>query len=414
MKRKPWSIRRQRDPLDEGRWWVDQTIGPNTIAPMVRAVAESYGFPWIAGGLLFERVGSASRCLQLVSQQIATLPLRHRGPGFFPAWLHNPEPALYTGLPDAVFALTWCMYARGNAYLWVTSRYETGYPASWVVLDPTTVQIRKDGNGEPVYYSNGYRLATEDVLHIRRNFIPGQTYASGCLEAYWSNLSSAFATATFAADFFAASGVPATVLKWDRRLTKAQAETLQGQWVAAVAARGGAPAVLDQGLAFEVLSFSPKDLMLLELREFDDKAIASAFGVPAFMLNLPQADGLNYSNPEMLFGVWWRTELMPAAHRIEVALTRWMPRGNWVEFDPSVLVRPDLETLTRVWTQLLGAGVVTENEVRAAVLDLPPLEEGEALEEIDEPGQAGGPSAITHGPATIPLAVVGNEVEAVP
>jgi HK97 family phage portal protein len=380
---------------------VDQAIGPNTIAPMVRAVAESYGWPWISGGLLYERVGAAARCLQLVSQQIATLPLRHRGPGYTPAWLNNPEPDIYNGLTDAVFAATWSMYARGNAYLWVTSRYETGYPATWVVLDPVTVTIRRDQNGERVYYSNRVRLNAADVLHIRRDWLPGRDYGTGALEAYWSNMASAFATATFAADFFAASGTPATVLKWDRRLTKDQAEMLQAQWTAAVAARQGAPAVLDQGLTFEVLSFSPKDLMLLELREFDDKAIASAFGVPAFMLNLPQAGGLNYSNPEMLFGVWWRTELMPAAHRIEVALTRWLPRANWVEFDPSVLLRPDQETLTRIWTQLLTAGVVTPDEVRAAVLDLPPLTEGEALDQIDEPGNLGGPSAVTEPALTV-------------
>jgi HK97 family phage portal protein len=413
VKRRPWSIRRQQTPLDDSRWWVDQTIGPNTIAPMVRAVAEGYGFPWIAGGLLYQRVGSASRCLQLVSQQIATMPLRQRGPGYEPAWLHNPEPALYNGLTDALFAATWCIYARGNAYLWVTSRYETGYPATWVVLDPTTIEIRRNGNGEPVYFSNRVRLETADVLHIRRDSIPGTDFGTAALEAYWANLASAWTSQAFAADFFAASGVPAAVLKWDRRLTKDQAEALQGQWVAAVAARGGAPAVLDQGLSFEVLSFSPKDLMLLELREFDDKAIASAFGVPAFLLNLPQADGLNYSNPEMLFGVWWRSELMPAAHRIEVALSRWLPRGNWVEFDPSVLLRPDLETMANIWTKLLAAGVVTENEVRAAVLDLPPLSEGEALDIIDEPGSSLGPSAVTHGPGSLELTVV-EDLEAVP
>jgi len=408
-------IERQRQAEGDGLW-VEQTIGPNTIAPMVRAVAESYGFPWIAGGLLYERVGSASRCLQLVSQQIATLPLRHRGPGFTPAWLGTPEPDIYNGLTDALFAAVWSMYARGNAYLWVTSRYETGYPATWVVLDPVTMSIRHDRNGEKVYYSNRVRLDTADVLHVRRDWLPGTDYGTGALEPYWSNLASAYATQTFAADFFTASGVPSAVLKWDRRLTAEQAQALQAQWVSAVAARQGSPAVLDNGLTFEVLSFSPKDMMLLELREFDDKAIASAFGVPAFMLNLPQAGGLNYSNPEMLFGVWWRSELMPACHRIEVALSRWLPRGNWVEFDPSVLLRPDLETLSRVWLSLLGAGVVTEDEVRAAVLDLPPLSEGEALDEIDEPGSIAGPSAVTN-PQTGSLLTVVDEsssLEAVP
>ena len=103
---------------------------------------------------------------------------------------------------------------------------------------------------------------------------------------------------------------------------------------------------------------------------------------------MPQAGGLNYSNPAMLFDLWWRSELMPCAHRFEQSLTTWLPRGNWVEFDPSVLLRPDLPTLADTWLKLLGAGVVSVNEARAAVLDLPPLEDGEQVAMLDEPAGA--------------------------
>ena len=65
-------------------------------------------------------------------------------------------------------------------------------------------------------------------------------------------------------------------------------------------------------------------------------------------------------------------------------------------------------------TGLLNAGVVTENEVRAAVLDLPPLEEGEALDLIDEPGEGRGPSAVTDGTGSVELLTVVNYMEAVP
>jgi len=59
--------------------------------------------------------------------------------------------------------------------------------------------------------------------------------------------------------------------------------------------------------------------------------------------------------------------------------------------------------------------VVTPNEVRAAVLDLPPLEQGEALDLIDEPGEGRGPSAVTDGPGAVEvLTIVTNDMEAVP
>jgi HK97 family phage portal protein len=165
--------------------------------------------------------------------------------------------------------------------------------------------------------------------------------------------------------------------------------------------------VLPPDVAFQQFSFSPRDLLLLESREWDAKQIAAAFGVPAFMLNMEQAGGLNYSNPEMLFDTWWRTELYPTARRIEAALSVWLPRGSWVEFDPSILLRPDLKTASEVWLALLDAQVVTQDEVRAAVLDLPPLAQGEALQMIDEP-----PGANASGPAPpdLPAAPAALEV----
>jgi HK97 family phage portal protein len=151
----------------------------------------------------------------------------------------------------------------------------------------------------------------------------------------------------------------------------------------------GAPAVLSEGLDFSILSWSPRDLMLLELREFDAKAIASAYGVPAFLLNLPQADGLNYSNPTNLFKLWWQAELMPMGRRMEVGLSTWLPSGQSIEFDPRVLLRPDFEVQVRAMVSLLEKDVVTVDEVREAVLDLPPISETQTLELLDTgpPGQ---------------------------
>jgi hypothetical protein len=98
---------------------------------------------------------------------------------------------------------------------------------------------------------------------------------------------------------------------------------------------------------------------------------------------------------------------------VEAALSTWLPRGSWVEFDPSILLRPDLKTASEVWLALLAANVVTINETRAAVLDLPPLDEGEALALIDEPpgANASGPTPpdlAPPPPAAAPLEVVAS------
>jgi phage portal protein BeeE len=168
--------------------------------------------------------------------------------------------------------------------------------------------------------------------------------------------------------------------------------------------RNGAPAVIgDPRIAFTLSTpASPKDLALLETREWDAKQIAAAFGVPAFLLNMDQAGGLNYSNPGMLFDVWWKAELMPRATGIGNALSTWLPRGSWVEFDPSVLLSPDITAKQAVYSKALADGAITLDEYRAAVFDLPPLSEGDASALIDEPHGASGSLALGGGEADTP------------
>jgi len=344
-----------------------------------------------------ERVGTAARCLQLVSQQIAAMPLRFRGSSPVPLWLSNPDPVWYpNGVTDATFALIASLYGWGDAFLVVTSLYETGYPRSWSILDPSvvTVAAADDGRGR-AYRVKDVDLTDDDVLQISRN-PDGLLRGTPALTGYASNVAASFFASSFASDFYQSGGIPWAVLQSSRRLDREQAEALQAQWTARVGLRGGAPAVIPPDVTFQQFSFAPKELLLLESREWDAKQIAAAFGVPAFMLNLEQAGGLNYSNPEMLFDTWWRTELYPSAPRVEAALSTWLPRGSWVEFDPSILLRPDLPGLATVWLDLLAANVVTIDEVRAAVLDLPPLtDDVGAVAMIDEPSgsSATGPAA---------------------
>jgi HK97 family phage portal protein len=181
-----------------------------------------------------------------------------------------------------------------------------------------------------------------------------------------------------------------------------QSRALQDSWVAARQRSAvGVPAVIPPDIEFEQLAFSPADLALLELQEFDARAIASAFSVPAHLLNMPVTGGLNYSNTQMLFEVWWRDELRPAAGRIQRALsTRMLPAGSYVEFDARAVLAPDFAGLVEAWSKLLEGGVVTVDEYRAAVLHLPPRSEGEAIDDLTEPPSAAA-SPTQGGPANV-------------
>jgi len=352
-------------------------------------LAGLFGF----GDALVERIGTVDRCLQLTAQQIAAMPLRYKhaetAAAFQPAWVTDPDPSWYpNGIHDAVFSAIWSIYARGEAILWATSRYVTGYPATWTVLDPRTVEVEQIG-GARVWTAGGVTLNPNDIVQVQRN-PNGGLRGTGALEAYSASILSAFMAERYAADVYQSTGATRVALRsTQRRLSEEQALDIQGQWVAAATRRLGAPAVLPPDLELlQTLTISPKDLMLLEAREWDARQIAAAFGVPAMLLNIAIAGGLVYQAPAQLFELWWRSELLPCAVKLQEALSRWMPRGHWVEFDPMQSLKPDLQTLVGIYSKALADGAVTLNEYRGAVFDLAPLPEGEA-DMVEEPGAHG-------------------------
>ena len=132
---------------------------------------------------------------------------------------------------------------------------------------------------------------------------------------------------------------------------------MQNGWVAARKRADGAPAVLSGGVELNPLSLSPKDMALLDLRIFDEQRIASAFGVPPYLVGLPEPGGMTYSNANMLFDFHWRATLRPIAQTFADAMSNWLlPRGTQIEFNPDRYVQPG--PLERAQTAQIMAGIV--------------------------------------------------------
>ncbi len=292
--------------------------------------------PWLlpAGSDLADRVWVANRCQQMNSQQIASMPLEFHGPPSVdtPAWVSSPDPNWYpNGIGDAIQSIVGQMYGWGFVCLYVTDRYVTGFPRTWTVLPSGHVNITLvDG-------ARNYKLNEEDldpsrVVQIDRN--PGWgLHGTSALRSYAQQCWGLLAAGNQALNFNQ-GGIPQAVLKSARKLTEEQAQAIQSQWMDSTQRRNGAPPVLPPELSFEVLSFNPSDLALLESQEFNAKSIMTAYGVPAVLMNMAVRWGLAYQNPATLGEMWWRFELRPTATRIANAFSAQMlPRGQWVSFD---------------------------------------------------------------------------------
>lgn len=302
------------------------------------------------------RVSTVAVCVDLNTRQLASFPIYGLRDGVqrrLPSWSVNPEPTIYAGWSDFMRALANSLQLSGEAILYATGFDFAGYPSRFVVLNPTMIEVEPDGAGGTMISVGGDRLAASEVLQIRYQTLAGRARGVSPIEWVGRNLVSAAALERYATDI-ATHGVWA-VIRHPGNLSAKQRDDLKANWMLARAEGGSAPAVLSGGIELETLQMSPRDMALLDLRVFDEQRICAAFGVPPFLVGLPQAEGLTYANATSLFDFHWRATLRPMASFISEALSSWLlPRGWRIEFNRDEYVRPALGERATAYATLHG------------------------------------------------------------
>ena len=343
---------------------------------------------------LLDKVWVANRCKHMNCNAISTMPLRFYGTRE-PAWVANPDPIWFpNGISDAMYAIVDSMYGWGDAFVYITARYADGYPSAWTVLNPEPITVKVE-RGRRVYESGQTLLDPDNMVQISRN--PGGIRGTSAIKAYAAYTNGLLAAADLGRTMMA-TGAPTAILKSLRKIDKPQATAVQDSWVEATANRRGAPAVIGPDLEYTKLGFSAEDLQLMAQQQFSAQVIASAFGVPSALINMPIEGGLNYQTPILLLEQWWRVELRTTAAHINTAMSSVMlPAGSYVESDPYKFLAPSWAELVTGWVALKGAGLVTDEEFRTVVLGLPPESSAEALADLSTPPSAGASPAQANG-----------------
>jgi HK97 family phage portal protein len=284
-----------------------------------------------------------------------------------PEWSVNPEPSTYADWTEACKQLFNTLQVDGEAILWCVGRYADGRVARWVVLNPSWVNVERS-EGDVGYSLAGKELAREDVCHIKYQTYPGNLRGISPIEWCGQSLLGAAALEKYGSELAINGGIPWGVLKTPRHLNGQEATELQSRWRTASKERNGAPAVLSGGVELQTLTVNPRDMGLLEMRIFDETRIASAFGVPPFLVGLPQPEGLTYTNAQALFEFHWRATLRTMAVGAAGAISQWaLPRGTRMEFnrDPYVQASPQ----ERATTYATLFGIVDEKGNRGITVD---------------------------------------------
>lgn len=139
------------------------------------------------------------------------------------------------------------------------------------------------------------------------------------------------------------------------------------------ARNAGRPMLLEGGLDWKPMGFSPSDMEFQKTKEAAAREIAIAFGVPPMLMGIP--GDATYANYQEANRAFFRLTVLPLVTKVTANLSHWLSgfTGDEVE------LRPDLDQVHALaterdqqWARVGAADFLTSAEKRA-ILGLPAL-----------------------------------------
>ncbi|OWU85304.1 portal protein [Oceanicola sp. 22II-s10i] len=137
------------------------------------------------------------------------------------------------------------------------------------------------------------------------------------------------------------------------------------------ARNAGRPMLLEGGLDWKPMGFSPSDMEFHKTKEAAAREIALAFGVPPMLLGIPgEATYANYQEAHRAF---YRLTVLPLVARVTAGVGEWLSgfAGEVLELKPDLDQVPALAAERDAqWSRVAGADFLSAREKRA-LLGLP-------------------------------------------
>lgn len=336
---------------------------PRNYAALAQEGFASNAIGYRAVRMIVEAAGSLPWLLYDGDREIAAHPLLEL--------LKKPNP----GQPGREFGeqLYGFLLVAGNAY--VEKVAIDGAPRELHALRPDRVKAVASSNGwaEAYDYSvNGQsvRLPRETVLQLRLFNPLNDHYGMSPLEAAQRAIDTHNAAGAWNKAMLDNSARPSGALVYaaaDGHLTTEQFERLKKELEDSYqgAANAGRPMVLEGGLDWKEMGYSPKDMEYSAAKDGAAREIALAFGVPPMLLGIPGDNTFaNFMEANRSF---WRQTVLPMASRMAEAMTGFLCEGNLRlahDLDQVEALSADREAL---WARVGKAEFLTADEKRQAV-----------------------------------------------
>jgi HK97 family phage portal protein len=141
------------------------------------------------------------------------------------------------------------------------------------------------------------------------------------------------------------------------------------------ARNAGRPMLLEGGLDWKPMGFSPSDMEFHRTKEAAARDVALAFGVPPMLLGLPGDN--TYANYSEAHRAFYRLTVLPLVAKTMAAVSGWLPAWYGAAFTVKVdfdNVPALAEERAALWRRVGAAGFLSDGEKRA-LLGLPKLKE---------------------------------------
>lgn len=276
---------------------------------------------------------------------------------------------------------------NGNAYIEASSRDALGLPRELHVLRSDRMRVVPGRDGWPMAYEyvvggKAHRWSmegeTRPILHLR-GFHPADDHyglsplhaAANAIDIHnsagrWSKSLLDNAARPSGAIVFAGTGGSGTMSEEQyERLSREIEENHAG------ASNAGRPMLLEGGLDWRPMGFSPSDMEFQETKNSAAREIALAFGVPPMLLGIPGDN--TYANYQEANRAFYRQTILPLVTKSLSALSSWLgeSRNAAVALSPDVDKVPALASEREaLWKRISDADFLDESEKRI-LLGLP-------------------------------------------
>ena len=282
--------------------------------------------------------------------------------------------------------------AHGDAFIY-KNRNARGEVVELVPLMPHTVLAKGNENELITHYNyqpqggiqgdDVVKIKKEDMVHLRQNVDPNDMRKGlAPLRGVLREIAGDEAAGQYTAALLHNMAVPGVILSpRDDAMggpTREEAEAIAEMYKQKFGGKNrGAPMVLSGAMNVEVVSFSPDQMKLSELRRIPEERVSAVLGVPAVLAGLGAGlDSATYSNTKELREFFTESKMVPMWNMVAQELTHQLLRpefggddNEYCEYDVNSVraLADDKDNLYKRMNTAVQGGWVTIGEARKVV-----------------------------------------------